>query len=145
MTTRSAARHSGRGLEVAVMRSQLGRVRGLGAAKSGVHHWWVERLTAIALLPLTIWFVVAVLTLLGADQPQVVHWAGRPVNTVLLLALVGLTFHHMQLGLQVVLDDYVHDKHYHLAATLLNKGIALLLALFAIVAILKMAFLVPAA
>ena len=90
MTTRSAARNSGHGLEVAVMRSQLGRVRGLGAAKSGVHHWWVERLTAIALLPLTIWFVVSVLTLLGATQPVVAHWAGRPVNTVLLLALVAL-------------------------------------------------------
>ncbi len=126
--------------EVAVMRSQLGRVRGLGAAKSGVEHWWMERVTAIALIPLTLWFVVSVLGLLGVSQPAMVHWAGRPLNTVLLLALVILTFQHMQLGLQVVLDDYVHDKRAHLAATLVNKGAALLLALFAIVAILKMAF-----
>ena len=120
------------------MRSQLGRVRGLGSAKSGVEHWWVERLTAIALVPLTIWFVVSVLTLIGADQPAVTAWAGRPVNTVLLLALVIMTFHHMQLGLQVVIDDYV--KAGHLAVTLLNKGAAMLLGLFAVVAILKMAF-----
>ena len=125
---------------VETMRSQLGQVRGLGSAKSGVEHWWVERLTAIALIPLTVWFVVSVLTLLGAPQIGVVHWAGRPVNTVLLLALVLLTFHHMQLGLQVVIDDYVHDTRGHLAISLVNKGAALLLALFAIVAILKMAF-----
>ena len=123
---------------VRVMRSQLGRARGLGASKSGVEHWWVERVTAIALVPLTIWFVVSVLTLLHADQPGVVHWAARPVNTVLLLATVIMTFHHMQLGLQVVIDDYV--KKSHLATTLLNKGAALLLGLFSIVAILKMAF-----
>ncbi|WP_428376289.1 succinate dehydrogenase, hydrophobic membrane anchor protein [Lichenicoccus sp.] len=123
---------------VEVMRSQLGRARGLGSAKSGVEHWWVERVTAIALVPLTVWFVVSVLTLLHADQPAVLHWAGRPVNTVLLLATVIMTFHHMQLGLQVVIDDYV--KQSHLAVTLLNKGAALLLGLFSIVAILKMAF-----
>ena len=125
-------------VRLATMRSHLGRVRGLGSAKSGVEHWWVERLTAIALIPLTVWFVVSVLTLLGADQPSVVQWAGRPVNTVLLLALVIMTFHHMQLGLQVVIDDYV--KAGHLAVTLLNKGAAVILGLFAIVAILKMAF-----
>ena len=131
------------GPHVEIMRSQLGRVRGLGSAKSGVEHWWVERLTAIALVPLTIWFVIAVLTHLGVPQITVVRWAGRPVNTVLLLALVMLTFHHMQLGLQVVIDDYVHDKRSHLAISLVNKGAALILALFAIVAILKMAFWVP--
>lgn len=124
--------------QVTAMRSQLGRVRGLGASKSGVEHWWVERLTAIALVPLTVWFVISVLTLLGAEQPTVVAWAGRPVNTVLLLALVIMTFHHMQLGLQVVIDDYV--KASHLAVTLLNKGAAMMLGLFSIVAILKMAF-----
>ena len=124
--------------QVTAMRSQLGRVRGLGASKSGVEHWWVERLTAIALVPLTVWFVISVLTLLGAEQPAVVAWAGRPVNTVLLLALVIMTFHHMQLGLQVVIDDYVRASH--LAVTLLNKGAAMMLGLFSIVAILKMAF-----
>jgi len=125
-------------LRTPVMRSQLSQVRGLGASRSGVEHWWVERLTAIALVPLTIWFVISILTLLGAEQPVVVAWAARPVNTVLLLALVIMTFHHMQLGLQVVIDDYV--KSNHLVVTLINKGAAMLLGLFAVVAILKMAF-----
>ena len=124
-----------------VMRSQLSRVRGLGAGGSGaVEHWRVERLTAIALLPLTIWFVASVLALLGAPQPAIALWAGRPVNTVLLLALVVMTFHHMQLGLQVVIGDYIHERRLEVGATLLNKGAAVVLGLFAIVAVLKMAF-----
>ena len=131
---------AGKDAQIQIMRSQLGRVRGLGSAKSGVEHWWVERLTAIALTPLTVWFVVAVLLHLGQPQLAVVHWVARPVNTVLLLALVIMTFHHMQLGLQVVIDDYVHDTSSHLVASLLNKGTSLLLGLFAVVAILKMAF-----
>ena len=124
-----------------VMRSQLARVRGLGAGGSGVvEHWRVERITAIALLPLTLWFVITVLAHLGATQPVVAHWAGRPVNAVLLLALIAMTFHHMQLGLQVVIGDYIHDRRLEIAATLLNKGAALLLALFAAVAVLRMTF-----
>ena len=124
-----------------VMRSTLGQARGLGAGGSGiVEHWRVERITAIALVPLTIWFVVAVLTLLGADQAHVARWVGHPVNTVLLLALIAMTFHHMQLGLQVIIGDYIHSRPLELAATLANKGAALLLALFAAVAVLKMSF-----
>lgn len=124
-----------------VMRSYLGQVRGLGAGGSGVvEHWRVERITAIALVPLSIWFVVSVIRLLGATQPEVVHWVGHPVNTVLLLALIIMTFHHMQLGLQVVIGDYIHSKPLEYAATLANKGLALLLGLFAAVAVLKMSF-----
>ena len=124
-----------------VMQSQLGRVRGLGAGGgNAVEHWRIERVTAIALVPLTVWFVVSVLLLLGAGQPAVAHWAGHPVNTVLLLALIVMTFHHMQLGLQVVIGDYIHSKPIAALVTLANKGLALLLALCAAVAVLKMAF-----
>lgn len=124
-----------------VMRSYLGQVRGLGAGGSGiVEHWRIERITAIALVPLTIWFVVSVIGLLGAPQPVVAHWVAQPVNTVLLLALIIMTFHHMQLGLQVVIGDYIHSKPLEIAATLANKGAALLLGLFAVVAVLKMSF-----
>ena len=132
-------------MQVRVMRSQLGRVRGLGGAKSGVEDWWLGRVTSIALTPLTIWFVVAVLMHLGASQAAVAHWAGRPVNTVLLLALVVITFQHMAHGLQVIINDYVTDPKSHLASSLANKGSSLLLALFAVVAILRMAFGTPAA
>jgi succinate dehydrogenase / fumarate reductase membrane anchor subunit len=127
-------------LQVDIMRSQLGRVRGLGAAKSGVGHWWAERLTAIALVPLTLWFVFDVVRLLGATQGQIASWAARPWNTVLLLSLVIATFHHMQLGLQVVIDDYVHAEGPRLASILAIKAISALLALACIVAILKLAF-----
>jgi succinate dehydrogenase / fumarate reductase membrane anchor subunit len=124
---------------VRVMRSQLGRVRGLGAAKSGVHHWKMERITALALVPLSLWFVFAVLSHLGAPQPAVAAWAGRPVNAALLLALIIMTFHHMQLGLQVVWEDYIHGPRPREAAILATRGACFLLGLVAAVAVLKLA------
>ncbi len=126
-------------LSIAVRRSQLGRARGAGSAQSGVHHWVAERVTSIALVPLTIWFIVSLLGLLGAPQSGVAHWVGSPINAALLLALVVLTFHHMQLGLQVVLEDYVHDRKLLSGLVLLNKGAALILGLIAIVSVLKLA------
>jgi succinate dehydrogenase / fumarate reductase membrane anchor subunit len=130
---------------ILVMRSQLGRARGLGAAHAGAEHWWAERVTALALVPLTVWFVISVLTLLGADQPVVAAWAGRPLNAALLLALVGITFHHTQLGLQVVYEDYIDSITLRHALVLATKGLCLLLALTAAVAIIKMSISVPAA
>ena len=91
----------------AVMRTPLGRVRGLGSAKSGTHHWWMQRVTSIALLPLTLWFVVSMLSLAGASFAQTRAFLAWPVNAVLMLALIGLTFHHIAAGLQVVVEDYV--------------------------------------
>ena len=126
--------------KVEVMRSQLGRARGRGAAKSGIHHWWVERVTALALVPLTVWFIYAVLHLLGAPQPAVHRFVANPVNTVLLLALVAMTFHHMQLGLQVVMEDYIDSQKWQSGAILLNKAVALVLGLLCAVSILRMAF-----
>jgi len=124
---------------VSVMRSQLGRVRGLGAARSGSHHWKAERVTAVALVPLSLWFVFAVLTHLGAPQPEVAAWAGRPVNAALLLALIIMTFQHMRLGLQVVWEDYLHHAGRREAAILATSGACLLLGLIAAVAVLKLA------
>ena len=121
------------------MRSQLGRVRGTGAAHAGSHHWKAERVTAIALVPLTVWFVVAVLAHLGADQPSMAAWAGRPWNAALLLALIAMNFHHMHLGLQVVYEDYIHTIPRREAAILATKGACLLLGLLAAVAVLKLA------
>ena len=121
-----------------VMRSQLGRARGLGSAKSGVHHWSVQRLTSFALLPLTAWFIVSVLRLARVDQPRALHWAHQPVNAVLLLATVLATFHHLQLGLQVVIEDYVHPARRVLTLVLM-KGAVALLALASLFAVLKLA------
>ena len=128
-------------MTIDVMRSQLGRARGTGPARSGVHHWYAERVTAIALVPLTLWFIVNMLRLVGAPQESVAIWAGHPVNTALLLALIAMTFHHMQLGVQVVLEDYVDAKGLMTALILLNKGLALVLGLIASVSVLKLALL----
>ena len=126
--------------KVEVMRSRLSRARGMGAAKSGLHHWRVERVTAIALVPLTLWFVYAILHLLGAPQMAVHRFVANPVNTVLLLTMVAMTFHHMQLGLQVVMEDYISNRKWQAAAILLNKAVALVLGLLCTISILRMAF-----
>ncbi len=124
--------------QIDIMRSGLGRARGLGAAKSGLHHWIAQRVTAIALVPLTLWFIYAVLRLQHADQAALLAWMKRPLNLVLMLALIGATFHHMQLGLQTVIEDYVHGTRCRTATILLMRGITVLLALAAAVSALKM-------
>ena len=90
--------------QIDIMRSPLGRARGLGAAKAGAVHWWVQRLTSLALVPLTLWFLCAVIRLLGATRDDVVYWMAGPLPIVLLIALVIATFHHLQAGLQVVIE-----------------------------------------
>ena len=126
-------------IAIDVRRSQLGRARGAGSGHSGVHHWYAERVSAIALVPLTVWFVISVLRLLGASQPAVAAWAGHPINAALLLALIAMTFHHMQLGIQVVIEDYVADRKRMMMFVLVNKAVALLLGLIAAISVLKLA------
>jgi succinate dehydrogenase / fumarate reductase membrane anchor subunit len=120
------------------MRSQLGRARGLGSAKSGSEHWWVQRVTAAALVPLSLWFVLSVLSMLGADQATVAVWAGRPFNAALLMALVLMSFYHTALGLQVVFEDYVEGAALRTASILATKAAALLLGLMAALAVIKL-------
>lgn len=127
-------------LRITVRRSPLGRAQGLGAAQSGVHTWWRERVTAIALVPLSIWFVVSVLSLLGSPRAAAVAWAARPVDTVLLLALIVATFQHMALGLATVIEDYVHEERAKIASLLVMRATTILLGLGAVVAVLRMAF-----
>lgn len=127
------------GPTVTIHRSQLGRVRGSGSAKAGVHHWYAERATAIALIPLTLWFVYSMVRLAGAQYDTVAIWAGHPWNSVLLLALIAMTFHHMQLGIQVVLEDYVEAKWAMNIGILATKAVCGLLALLAAVSVLKLA------
>ena len=126
-------------ISIAVRRSQLGRARGVGAGHSGVEHWRVERITSIALVPLTLWFIYAMLHLVGAPQPVVAAWAGNPINATLLLVLIAITFHHMHLGLQVVCEDYVSNKWQMTLMILGAKAASLVLGLLASVAVLKMA------
>jgi succinate dehydrogenase / fumarate reductase membrane anchor subunit len=124
----------------AIMRSALGRVRGLGTARSGVDAWWAQRLTAAALVPLAIWFVLSLLAHLGADRTAMAQWVGRPWNGVLLLALLIALFRHLALGLQVVIEDYVHGEGARLVGVSIMKAVLALLWLAAVVAVLKLAF-----
>ncbi len=124
----------------AIMRSMLGRARGLGSAKSGTGHWWAQRVTAFALLPLVLWFVCAAIRLAGAMRADVAHWAADPLVATLLVSLVLAMFHHMRLGLQVVIEDYIHAERPRLAWLLVMQGVTGLLGLAAIIAILKLAF-----
>ena len=92
------------------MRSPLGRAIGLGSAKEGVDHWWTQRITAIALVPLSLWFVSAAIGLVGADLDTVQNWVSLPLPAILLILLLIAMFYHLSLGLQVVIEDYVHGE-----------------------------------
>ena len=117
----------------------IGRVRGLGSAKSGAHHWWVQRLTAIALIPLVVWFAVSLVMLSGADHAVVRAWIGSPLVMVLLILTVGIGLHHGQLGMQVVWEDYTNGA-LRVVMIVLTKFLAVLFGLGAIVAILRIGF-----
>ncbi|MCW8087881.1 succinate dehydrogenase, hydrophobic membrane anchor protein [Roseococcus sp. MDT2-1-1] len=121
----------------ASMRSALGRVRGLGSARKGTHHWWMARVTSLALLPLTFWFVFSMIGLAGASYVETVLWIARPFNAVLLLALIAATFHHMASGLQVVAEDYVRPDTTQMLVVLAIKGVSILLALACAVAVIR--------
>lgn len=123
-----------------IMRSQLGRARGLGAARAGVHHWWTQRLSAVALLPLSLYFVISVIILDHATRGQVAAYLAEPWNTVLYLCLIFAMFYHLLLGMQVVIEDYIHGEAAKLTLQLLVKGGIVFLALASAVSVLKLAF-----
>ena len=123
------------------MRSPLGRAIGLGSAKEGVEHWWLQRLTAVALVPLTLWFVAALLHLLGADLAAVRHVFGRPLPAILTMLLVIAGIWHAALGLQVVIEDYVHTELARLGLVILVRLLSFALAVAGLFAVLRMALL----
>ena len=122
------------------LRTPLARARGLGSAKAGVHHWWAQRLTAIALIPLVVWFAISLVMMSGADYGAVRAWIGSPVVMVLLILTIAVGLHHAQLGIQVVIEDYVHSEGVKLALIVAIKFIAVLFGLAATVAILRIGF-----
>ena len=122
------------------LRSPLARVRGLGSAKDGTGHWWFQRLTALALIPLGLWFCAAVIAMTGADYAAVAAWASSPLVAGLLILLLAATFYHAALGLQVVIEDYVHHEMTKLLLVLAVKAACLVLALTAILSVLILLF-----
>ncbi len=122
-----------------IMRSQLGRARGLGAAKSGLKVWWGQRVTAVALLPLSLYFVVSVLLLAGAGHDQMAAYMAEPWNAVLFLCLIAAMFYHLMLGLQVVIEDYVDNEATRMISIMVMKGVCIFCALASALSILKLA------
>jgi succinate dehydrogenase / fumarate reductase, membrane anchor subunit len=122
------------------LRSPLSRARGLGAAKEGLHHWWLQRLTALALVPLTVWFVASLVGLVGSGYGEFVAWLSGPCNAAAMILFLGVTFHHAQLGMQVVIEDYVSDHGWRIASIIAVKFICYGLAVLSIVSTLIVTF-----
>ena len=122
------------------MRSPLGRVLGLGSAKEGVEHWWLQRLTAVALVPLALWFAAGIVRLAGADLAAVRDWAGHPLPATLLVLLLAATFYHAALGLQVVIEDYIHAALTRIGLVMAVRLVCAAFATAGIIAVLGMAF-----
>jgi succinate dehydrogenase / fumarate reductase membrane anchor subunit len=121
------------------MRSPLSRALGLGSAREGVEHWWIQRVTAVALVPLTLWFTGSTILLAGAGHEAFVAWLRRPFSTVLMVLLLIAVFHHMALGLQVMVEDYVHSAAKFALLTAVRLG-CFALAASGILATLRIAF-----
>ena len=121
------------------LRTPLGQVRGRGAAKDGVHHWWLQRLTAVALVPLAIWFTVSLLALPALDYPAVSAWMGQDWTAVLLILFVLSATWHSQLGVRVVIEDYVHGRGMRTVLLALSSYLHVLAAAAGVFAVLKVA------
>lgn len=122
------------------LRSPIGRVLGLGSAKEGVSHWWAQRVTAVGLVLLTLWFVSSLLRLGDFGYAAVTAWIGAPVNAVLLCLMIGTLVYHSQLGVQVVVEDYVSNQGWKVVTMLLLNFIHIALAALGVFAVLRIAF-----
>ena len=122
------------------MSTPLGRVRGLGAARSGTEHFWRQRLTAVANVPLSIGFVLIVVGLLGRNHAAVVQILGSPLVAVIMLLFILSITTHMRIGMQVIIEDYVHDEKAKLAMLMANTFFAVAVGLASAVAILMLSF-----
>ena len=121
------------------MRSSLGRARGLGSANEGVGHWWSQRVTAIALVPLSIWFVFAAISLMGADFAAFQEWIGVFGNALMMVLLVLVLFYHAHLGMQVVIEDYVSGEAAKVTVLLVVKFALFIMAASCVLAVFLVA------
>lgn len=121
--------------------TELKRVRGLGAAHEGTHHFWVQRMTALALIPLSVWFLFKLLVVfLSADITTVSMWFVDPVNAILLALFIIALFMHARLGIQVIIEDYVHCECAKITALVLSSAIHIILGLGSLFAIAHLHF-----
>jgi succinate dehydrogenase / fumarate reductase, membrane anchor subunit len=119
--------------------SPLSRVLGLGSARGGAEHWWAQRVTAVALVPLGIWFVLALVLLPDYSYATLRTWVSQPVTAVLLILTVISVVYHSKLGVQVVVEDYVHAKAVKVAGLMLSTLLHIAVAVAAVFAILRIA------
>jgi succinate dehydrogenase / fumarate reductase membrane anchor subunit len=119
------------------IRTPIARVRGLGSARSGTRHFWHQRLTALANVPLTIAFVVILVSLLGRGHSFVVQFLGSPLVGILMFLFIGSVTYHMKLGMQVIIEDYIHDETWKFAAIIANTFFAIAVAACCVYALLK--------
>ena len=117
------------------METPLGRVRGLGSAKSGTEHWWHQRLTALALIPLTGWFAVSLIVIASGGYHQAVDWIRNPIVAGLLVLMLSAGYYHLKLGMQVIIEDYVHAEWLKLTALIVVTFWCIALALASIMAV----------
>ena len=119
------------------MRTPLARVKGLGPSGHGVEHWWIHRVTAVSNVPLIISFVIIVAALAGSSYEQAIAIISHPlVAIILILAVISVT-NHMRLGMQIIIEDYVHEKGYKIVAVIANNFYAVIIAVACLYAILK--------
>ena len=121
-------------------RTPLARVRGLGSARSGTEHFWRQRLTAVANVPLTIAFVLIVVALLGRNHAAAQQILGTPLVAIIILLFIGSVVYHMRIGMQVVIEDYIHHEIGKLVLVMLNTFFAILIGAASVFAILKLSF-----
>jgi len=122
------------------LRSPLGHVLGLGSAKGGAHHWWMQRLTSVALVPLTIWFAVSILSLPTLDHVTVIAWMSQSWTALLLILLVLVGAWHSQLGVRVVVEDYVNSNGTKTITLVIVNFLHALIAVAGVFAVLRVAF-----
>ena len=122
------------------LRTPLSRARGLGSARAGLHHWWAQRLTAVANVPLTIAFVLIVTSLLGRNQATAQQTLGTPLVAVIMLLFLGSITYHMRLGMQVVIEDYVHGELIRPVLVMANIFFTTAVGLAGAYGILKLSF-----
>jgi succinate dehydrogenase / fumarate reductase membrane anchor subunit len=121
------------------LETPLHKVQGMGSSHSGVSHFWRQRVTAAALIPLTLWFGVSVLGLVGAHEASTLAFLSQPLNAILMAAFVLILLYHMTLGLQVIIDDYVHSNGQKLFLMLLMRSFAIAAGATSIFALLRIA------
>lgn len=123
------------------LRTPLARVRGLGSAKSGTGHWWMQRLTSIALVPLSLYAIAAFFThVVFGDYASAILWMRSPFAATLVLLFIGVGFHHAASGLEVVIEDYVHCECLKRASIVAVKFVAAAFALLGMLAVVKILF-----